>query len=161
MVISDPEKLASYCDVSKENTFFALTNKYRKSQNLPMLKRSSLLDIPARWIVMDCGLNNFFAHESEQLGSLTDRFEALGIGAETFGENLAHVSTANVLTATNGLISSKGHRENMLNPAFNHLGVGSFKGTLDGINTTFFAQIFAKNPIELAEYNYKGNYYVR
>jgi len=60
-----------------------------------------------------------------------------GITFNVVGENLALSPT--LLIAHTGLMNSEGHRKNILDPAFHHLGIGVID---NGIYGKIFVQIF-------------------
>jgi uncharacterized YkwD family protein len=81
--------------------------------------------------------NNYFSHTSPTYGSPFDMMKNFGIQYRTAGENLAGYSS--VEGAHNGLMNSDGHRKNILNPNFTHIGIGIEKSPRYGY---VFVQMF-------------------
>lgn len=81
--------------------------------------------------------NNYFSHTSPTYGSPFDMMRNFGIQYRTAGENLA--AYPSVEGAHNGLMNSEGHRKNILNPSFTHIGIGVQKSPRYGY---VFVQMF-------------------
>ena len=80
---------------------------------------------------------NYFAHQSPTYGSPFDMMKAAGVTYRYAGENLAGAPT--VEQAHTGLMNSPGHRANILNPNFTHIGIGAITGGRYGM---MFTQMF-------------------
>jgi uncharacterized protein YkwD len=72
---------------------------------------------------------------------MIDMMKQAGVEYRTAGENLAGAST--VERAHSALMQSDGHRRNILNPAFTHIGVGIVEGGPYGM---MFTQMFIGLP---------------
>ena len=69
--------------------------------------------------------HDYFGHQSPTYGSPFDMMKSAGIQYRTAGETAgAHT----VEIAHHNLMNSPGHRQNILNSAFTHVGVGVVKG---------------------------------
>lgn len=103
-----------------------LTNKERAKYGLPALATDKPLMAAAREKSQDMQVNNYFSHTSPTYGSPFDRLKALGISYRSAGENIAkgQTSAAQVVEAW---MNSEGHRANILNKDFTHIGVGYVK----------------------------------
>lgn len=112
-----------------------LINRERIKRNLPSLKIDSTLVQIARNHALEMLKLDYFDHESPILGSLDDRLSTLK-GWLSAGENLAQASDAE--SAFKGLMKSKLHRLNILNPNFSHIGIGI-------VNKGFYGEIFTQN----------------
>lgn len=66
--------------------------------------------------------NNYFSHYSPTYGSPFDMLDQFGVDYQYAGENLAQ--NVSVERAHQALMNSSGHRRNILNPNFTHIGVG-------------------------------------
>ncbi|SPT92496.1 YkwD protein [Bacillus subtilis] len=66
---------------------------------------------------------NYFDHQSPTYGSPFDMMKSFGISYKTAGENIAkgQKTPEEVVKAW---MNSEGHRKNILNPNFTHIGVG-------------------------------------
>ena len=82
--------------------------------------------------------NDYFSHQSPTYGSPFNMFKTLGINYYLAGENIA--GAAEVELAHQELMSSKKHKENILDPNFTHLGIGIIAG---GPYGKMYAQEFA------------------
>ncbi|MEO4054868.1 CAP domain-containing protein [Solibacillus sp. CAU 1738] len=103
-----------------------LTNKERAKAGLAPLQMDSRLMAAAREKSQDMKNNNYFSHTSPTFGSPFDRLNALGISYSAAAENIAKGQrTAEEVVAA--WMASQGHRENILNPNFTHIGVGYVK----------------------------------
>ena len=69
---------------------------------------------------------NYFGHTSPTYGSPFDALKNNGVSYRYAGENLAGAPT--VERAHSGLMNSPGHRANILNPNFTHVGIGIVDG---------------------------------
>ncbi|HZK37368.1 MAG TPA: CAP domain-containing protein, partial [Clostridia bacterium] len=70
--------------------------------------------------------NNYFSHDSPTYGSPFDMMTKFGIKYSGAAENIAKNSS--VAAAHNAFMNSQGHRDNILNPIYTHIGVGIYKG---------------------------------
>jgi uncharacterized protein YkwD len=72
---------------------------------------------------VDMHVRSFFAHTNPDGEGPGDRLRAAGVNWASYGENIAegYKTPADVMAAW---MNSDGHRLNILDPAFTHLGVG-------------------------------------
>lgn len=121
------ETPASSTEVTGTNAFeqqvLTLTNAERAKQGLAALQADTKLMAAAREKSVDMQKNNYFSHTSPTFGSPFDRLKALGISYKSAGENIAQGqrTPAEVVQAW---MDSPGHRANILNTSYTHLGVG-------------------------------------
>ncbi|RLQ95214.1 CAP domain-containing protein [Falsibacillus albus] len=103
-----------------------LTNKERTQRGLSPLKVDKNLSNMAREKSADMQRNHYFDHQSPTYGSPFDMMKKWGIDYRSAGENIAmgQQSPQEVVTAW---MNSQGHRENILNPDYTHIGVGYVK----------------------------------
>ncbi len=87
----------------------------------PLAMHSTLVQL-ARLKSQDILDNNYFAHTSPTYGSPFAMIKDAGITYKTAGENLS--KARDVATSHMRLMASEGHRQNILNPAFTHVGIG-------------------------------------
>lgn len=106
-----------------EHEVLQLVNKERSARGLNPLQMDSKVQQVARIKSQDMQKNNYFDHTSPTYGSPFDMLKSFGVNYSMAGENIAygHTSPAAVVE---GWMNSQGHRENILNPNFTHLGVG-------------------------------------
>lgn len=131
-----------------------LLNKDRKAYGLKTLFMQNDLRIVARAHSKDMAKKNYFEHENLIGKSHADRYKDAQISDATSGENLAKIGgyPHPVHRAEIGLMNSPGHRANILNKAFNCVGVGIHKsaGKVYYFTQNFAHRdlIFSKNPPE-------------
>lgn len=103
-----------------------LTNKERAKQGLKALSVDSKLSKSARAKSQDMKDKNYFSHTSPTYGSPFDQMKQFGITYKSAGENIAQGqrSPQEVVTAW---MNSEGHRANILNKSYTHIGVGYVK----------------------------------
>jgi uncharacterized protein YkwD len=109
--------LASY-----EEEAVSLLNAARKAHGLAPLKVDMALTRLAEDYAQDMIAHGFFAHENPEGLSPFDRMDNAGIDYRWAGENLA--INASVAAAQNAFMASAGHRANILNSNFTHVGIG-------------------------------------
>lgn len=100
-----------------------LTNKERARAGLPALKADGQLSAVAQKKSEDMQQKHYFSHTSPTYGSPFDMMRDFGITYRTAGENIAQGQRTpqEVVTAW---MNSPGHRANILNRQFTHIGVG-------------------------------------
>lgn len=106
-----------------EQQVVELTNEERTAQGLEPLKVDTELSKVAREKSSDMAENNYFSHNSPNYGSPFDMMDQYGISYQTAGENIAKGQTTPE-QVVNGWMNSEGHRENIMNSNFTHIGVG-------------------------------------
>lgn len=106
-----------------ERQIFDLTNALRRREGLGVLRWHEAAAGVARGHSQDMLENNFFAHDSPARGTLVERFKRAGISYRAVGENLAY-GYGDAPSAHEGWMNSAGHRANILEEDWTHLGVG-------------------------------------
>jgi len=106
-----------------ESQVVELTNQERANHGLEPLEIDPQLSEVAEAKSNDMAENGYFSHNSPTYGSPFDMMHSFGVDYQTAGENIARgQSTAQQVV--DGWMNSPGHRENILNPDFTHIGVG-------------------------------------
>lgn len=100
-----------------------LTNQEREKQGLSALKVDWELSRVAREKSNDMAVNGYFSHNSPVYGSPFDMMKNYGISYRAAGENIARGQQSPQEVVT-GWMNSEGHRANILNGDFTHIGVG-------------------------------------
>lgn len=100
-----------------------LTNKERTQEGLSALKADSELSNVAQKKSQDMQQNHYFSHTSPTYGSPFDMMRDFGVTYNTAGENIAQ-GQQSPQEVVNAWMNSSGHRENILNKEFTHIGVG-------------------------------------
>jgi len=109
----------------------------RRSETVPGLVRDPALDRVARSHAERMMRVRQLGHEVGD-GDPKERLGRAGISSSLVGENVAHA--ANVVLAHRALWGSPSHRDNMLEPRFDRVGVGV---SSDPDGTVWVAQLFA------------------
>jgi len=118
-------------DSALEIKMIGLVNKERTDRGLSPLKQDPELTKVARQHSRDMFVQGYFSHITPQGKDPFDRMHEDYIHFFTAGENIALAQTLSI--AHNGLMNSPGHRANILNPAFGHIGIGILDGGIFGL----------------------------
>ncbi|MFR0780303.1 MAG: CAP domain-containing protein, partial [Zhenhengia sp.] len=106
-----------------ENRVLELVNIERQKAGLNALQMDESVRNVARLKSEDMRVNKYFDHTSPTYGSPFDMLKKFGISYKSAGENIAQgYSTPEAVV--NGWMNSSGHRANILNASFTHMGVG-------------------------------------
>lgn len=100
-----------------------LTNEQRRQNGLQPLKADPQLSGVALKKSQDMQQNGYFSHTSPTYGSPFDMMRDFGVSYKTAGENIAQ-GQRTPQEVVNAWMNSPGHRENILNPNYTHIGVG-------------------------------------
>ncbi|MGE7926827.1 CAP domain-containing protein [Lysinibacillus xylanilyticus] len=109
-----------------EQEVVKLTNAERTKAGLAPFKTDDKLMAAAREKSQDMQSKNYFSHTSPTFGSPFDRMKALGITYKSAGENIAQ-GQRTPQEVVQAWMDSPGHRANILNEKFTHIGVGYVK----------------------------------
>ncbi len=132
-----PEGLQPVADPAAERQLFDLVNEERTSAGLPLLAWDDRLVPIARAHSAEMFTLRYFSHQSPVAGTPFDRLKAAGVTYSRAGENLAYAQSVTV--AHRGLMSSEGHRANILSPQFTRIGIGVMSA---GAYGRMFTQMF-------------------
>lgn len=114
-----------------------LVNSERSKMGLRPLQADLKLTQVARLKSQDMIAKNYFSHTSPTYGSPFNMMKTYGITYRTAGENLA--GNGSVTGAHTSLMNSSGHRANILNSNYTHVGIGIVSGGRYGM---MFTQMF-------------------
>ena len=106
-----------------EEEVVRLVNEIRKQNGLRELTYDWQLSRVARIKSEDMRDNRYFSHTSPTYGSPFQMMKSFGITYRSAGENIAR-GQATPQAVVNAWMNSSGHRANILNPSFTHIGVG-------------------------------------
>ena len=106
-----------------EQQVVELTNQERAKNGLPALKLDVELSKVARDKSKDMQTKNYFSHTSPTYGSPFDMMKAYGVSYKSAGENIA-MGQRSPQEVVQAWMNSQGHRENIMNANFTHIGVG-------------------------------------
>lgn len=124
---------------AQEEKLLNFVNSDRVSRGLAPLVHDPALSRVARIKAEDMYRGNYFAHESPTYGSMRQMLTRFGVSFRGAGENIARHAT--VEKAQAALLSSEGHRRNILSPNWERLGVGV---CLDANGFVYAVQVFAR-----------------
>lgn len=123
-VITVPSLDATVSAYEKE--VIRLVNKERTSRSLPALKEDWQLSRVARYKSEDMRVKNYFSHTSPTYGSPFEMMRSFGISYRSAGENIAK-GQRTPEAVVEAWMNSPGHRANILNSSYTHIGVGYVK----------------------------------
>lgn len=110
-----------------EEQVLTLVNTERAKRRLAGLDMDWELQRVARMKSKDMAEKNYFSHQSPTYGSPFDMMKHFGIDYTSAGENIAS-GQKTPEAVMQSWMNSQGHRENILNPEFTHIGVGFYRG---------------------------------
>ena len=119
--ISIPQKdMESY---KYEQEVIRLVNEKRAERGISPLAYDWELSRVARYKSEDMSESGYFSHTSPTYGSPFQMMKSFGIKYKSAGENIAKGQTT-PQTVVNAWMNSAGHRKNILNASYTHIGVG-------------------------------------
>lgn len=118
----------------------ALTNARRHSPRCNNLRRHSALDRAAQTHTRRMARTNTLSHELPGEPSLGVRVRRAGYSWTLVGENVA-AGYATSEAVVQGWMNSSGHRRNILNCRFRHIGVGY---AVSDRGTPYWTQVFGR-----------------
>ncbi|MFH0937204.1 MAG: CAP domain-containing protein [Candidatus Daviesbacteria bacterium] len=119
------------------------TNKERQKQGLLPLAENSTLDQAARLKAANMFEENYWAHFSPSGKDPWGFILSSGYKFSYAGENLAR-NFYNSPDVVSAWMASSSHRDNILNPKYQDIGIAVVDGVLDGQKTTLVVQMFGK-----------------
>ncbi|MEZ6188681.1 MAG: CAP domain-containing protein [Planctomycetota bacterium] len=127
--LGQPLKTHSASEQSAANEVLTLVNQERANAGLPALAFDADAAAAAKVHAEDMVGRGYFSHNSPEGWSPGDRLQMVGAsGYSGWGENIAQGQSTpqSVMTAW---MNSSGHRANILNSSYTHLGVGYDEGS--------------------------------
>ena len=112
---------------SYEQEVIRLVNEIRAENGLKVLTYDWELARVARYKSQDMKDNKYFSHTSPVYGTPFQMIKNFGISYRSAGDNIAK-GYATPQAVVNGWMNSSGHRANILNANFTHIGVGYVSG---------------------------------
>ncbi|AZB43400.1 LysM peptidoglycan-binding domain-containing protein [Bacillus sp. FJAT-42376] len=113
-------------EVSIEAEVVSLVNKERAKAGLKPLAADWELGRVAKYKSQDMHDQHYFDHNSPVYGTPFNMMKSFGIQYKTAGENIAKGQTSPQAVMT-AWMNSSGHRANILNASYTHIGVGYVK----------------------------------
>jgi uncharacterized YkwD family protein/spore coat assembly protein SafA len=108
---------------SYEREVIRLVNVERRKAGLTDLSEDWQLSRVARYKSEDMRNLGYFSHTSPTYGSPFEMMKSFGISYRSAGENIAR-GQKSPAAVVNAWMNSSGHRANILNKSFTHIGVG-------------------------------------
>lgn len=138
----DPQEPQGDCGSTTETEQFRLMNQDRIQNGLsPLDCHQGLVDV-AHDYSQAMAQQGFFSHTDPQGRQPWDRVSAAGIsGWRSVGENIAY-GQRTPAEVQQGWMDSPGHRANILNTGYTHIGVGAYNHN----GTWYWTQVFAQFP---------------
>jgi hypothetical protein len=118
-----------------------LTNQKRQEAGLSPLKLDPVLSQAAKNKGEDMLAKDYWAHVSPDGVEPWKFFIDAGYKYRYAGENLAR-DFSNASSAVDAWMASPSHRENMLSPKYEEIGLAVVEGDLNGVDTTIIVQFF-------------------
>lgn len=140
--LKGPEKAEVPETVLTQKEIIKYTNLEREKYGLLPLKENFQLNEMAQAKIADMLKYQYFDHQSptgKGVGDLANDFKYQFL---TIGENLAMGNFENEKELVDGWMASPGHRENILNPNFQEIGVAVEKGIFEGKSVWLAVQHF-------------------
>ncbi|WP_227002582.1 CAP domain-containing protein [Salicibibacter kimchii] len=122
-----------------EQEVINLTNEEREANGLSPLELDTELAEVATVKSEDMRDNDYFSHQSPVYGSPFDLMDEYDVDFRMAGENIA-MGQQTPEQVVEGWMDSEGHRENILNEGFTHIGVGHVDQ--DGPGGGYWTQMF-------------------
>lgn len=123
---------------TQEQAMINEINKERVAAGLAPVKVDLRLMKVAQTKANDMKTNGYFSHTSPTYGSPFDMLRNAGIQYRYAGENIARNMSVDAAMAA--FMNSDGHRKNILNPAYTHVGVC----VVSSSSGNYYVQIFAQ-----------------
>jgi len=120
----------------------SLTNQQRQNQGLDLLKLNPSLSESAVRKAGDMFAFNYWSHNSPSGRTPWDFFKEVSYEYKIAGENLAKDFYDNE-SVVRAWMKSPSHKENILNPKYQEIGIAVVNGTINGMQTTLVVQHFA------------------
>lgn len=136
-----PSVLGFASDISPEQVI-ELTNQRRMEEGLSPLRVNNTLSEVAQRKAGDMFAFNYWAHISPSGRDPWSFFQEMGYRYLYAGENLAR-DFMNSGSVVDAWMNSPSHRDNIVNPNYQEIGLAVVNGTLDGVETTLVVQVFA------------------
>jgi len=128
----EPKSEADFL-VNVEQIIFRLVNEERQKHGLPALSYSTVMEKYARQKSQDMGDREYFGHGNPEGQLVQSLLDAEGVPYTVWGENLAMLGGYELedealaqMFMTNWM-NSPSHRDNILSPDFEQVGVGVYQ----------------------------------
>lgn len=134
-------RVLGYASSIPPSEVISLTNKERQADGLQLLEFNQALSQAAEAKGKDMLAKGYWAHVAPDGTEPWKFFADVGYNYKYAGENLAR-DFSNPASAVEAWMASPSHRENMLSPKYQDIGVAVVEGSLNGVDTTIIVQLF-------------------
>ncbi|MDA3815451.1 MAG: CAP domain-containing protein [Patescibacteria group bacterium] len=124
-----------------EEGIVKLVNEEREKEGLSSLQENELLNESAKMKAQDILGNDYFAHTSPSGVDPWYWFDEVGYNYKYAGENLAMDFTS-ASSVHKAWMKSETHKENIMSPKYQEIGVAVMDGIIDNHETRIAVQIF-------------------
>ncbi len=132
-----------------QDRLIVLINQARQNNNLPAVSLNEKLNTTANLKINDMLTNNYFEHISPAGVTPWSWFKKAGYNYAYAGENLA-IDFAQTDDVFSAWMASPTHRDNILNPNFNEIGLAVKNGPLQNHDATLAVLVFGRPAAEIA-----------
>lgn len=147
--IPQPRILGYAANISPQE-IIRLTNEERAKNGLSPLVENPVLSQAAIAKGLDMIERDYWAHVAPDGTEPWLFFLRFGYNYRFAGENLAR-DFSNAASVVSAWMASASHRENILSPKYNEIGVGVVEGELNGVQTTLIVQFFGNRGTQRKE----------
>lgn len=126
-----------------------ITNGKRADNGLSGLVENPTLSAAAQSKAADMLNKNYWAHVSPDGVEPWTFFTNAGYSYRYAGENLAR-DFSNASAAVDAWMASPTHKENILSPKYQEIGIAVVEGDLAGVDTTLIVQFFGSQYVDIA-----------
>jgi uncharacterized protein YkwD len=138
----EPERVAEPTSVpAARQEILERINALRRAHGLGPMEREETLEKVAQAYSERMAREGFFAHVAPDGSTLRSRLPQDGPAYRTAGENLG--MAAGPLAAHFGIEHSPGHRKNLLEPRFNHAGIGIAFQKVEGRDQAIVTEVYS------------------
>ena len=130
--------IPSITEKSIENQVIQLTNQERAKHGLKPLTADWQVSRVARYKSADMRDKNYFQHNSPTYGTPFNMLKSFGVSYRSAGENIA-AGQPTAQAVVKAWMESPGHRANILNSSYTHIGDGHASG---GSYGNYWTQMF-------------------
>jgi uncharacterized protein YkwD len=140
-----------------EEAVFAMTNAIRRQNGLAVFVQDEICRDAARGHSADMLSRNYFSHTDPEGRSIKERLPA-DLSARQWGENIwtgsgydtrqTHQLAQKIMV---GWVNSPGHRKNILDPGYTHMGVGVMAKNQEVKATQVFIGVTASGVLGVRE----------
>ncbi|MGD8276552.1 MAG: CAP domain-containing protein [Gemmatimonadota bacterium] len=124
----------------ERDSVIALGNAERAGRGIAPLAHDAGLDEVAAAHARDMAERDYFSHVTPEGRDLAARLDAAHQTYRAAAENIAGNESAR--RAIHAWLTSRGHRENLLSPEYDRIGVGVYR--MPSSPYTYYVQVFAK-----------------